>query len=140
MNPDGNKGAGAVLARYLWINRRRKWANMNYAPSCKPAFSPRIEAMSIRLFLGIAAVTGVSVYGLLSTIINYKMVDQVNGKQPKDAQFSLIGWYLPKNLRLYREYRRLFPNGHLLFQFLLFLGLTVGCVIIGAWSIGFLGR
>ncbi len=96
--------------------------------------------MSIRLFLGIAAVTGMSVCGLLSTIINYKMVDQVNGKLPKDAQFSLIGWYLPKNLRLYREYRRLFPNGHLLLQFLLLLGLMVGCVIIVAWVIGFLGR
>ncbi len=82
----------------------------------------RIEAMFIRLIVGTAAVAGVTVCGLLSTRISYKMADQVNGKLPKEAQFSLIGWYLPKNLRLYREYRGLFPNGHLLLQVLLRLG------------------
>jgi hypothetical protein len=88
--------------------------------------------MSIRLLVGIAAVAGVSVCALLSILINYKMVDQVNDKLPKDAQFSLIGWYFPKTLRLYREYRRLIPDGQLLLQALLLLGLMFGSLIIGA--------
>jgi hypothetical protein len=115
-------------------------AHLNFALYRKPVFSPRIESMSIRLLVGIAAVAGVSVCGLLSTLISYKMVDQVNGKLPRDAQFSLIGWHFPKSWRLYREYRKLFPDGQLLLQVLLLLGLMVGCVIIAAWAIGFFGR
>lgn len=96
--------------------------------------------MSTRLLVGIAAVAGVSVCGLLSTVINYKMMDQVNSKRPKDAQFSLIGRYFAKNMRLHREYRRLFPDGQLLLQVRLLLGLMCGCLVVGAWAMGFLGR
>ncbi len=97
-------------------------SRLNYAPHRKMGFSSRIEAMFIRLIVGTAAVAGVTVCGLLSTRISYKMADQVNGKLPKEAQFSLIGWYSLKKLRLYREYRGLFPDGHLLLQVLLRLG------------------
>jgi len=96
--------------------------------------------MSIRLLVGIAAVAGVSVCGFLSSLITDKMVDQVNGKLAKDTQFSLMGWYFPKNLRLYREYLRLFPDGQLLSQVLLVFGLMFGCLVIGAWAIGSSGR
>lgn len=96
--------------------------------------------MSARLLVGIAAVAGVSVCGLLSTLVNCKMMDQVNSKLPKDARFSPIGRYFPKNLRLHREYRRLFPDGHLLLQTRLLLGLMCGFLAVGAWAMGYLGR
>jgi hypothetical protein len=115
-------------------------SRLNYAPHRKTGFSSRIEAMSIRLIVGIAAVAVVTACGLLSTLISYKITDQVNGKLPKDEQFSLIGWYFPKNLRLYREYRRLFPEGQLLRQVLLRFGVMFGCLVVGAWAIGFFGR
>jgi hypothetical protein len=96
--------------------------------------------MSTRLLVGIAAVAGVSVCGLLSALMNYKMMDQVNSKLPKDARFSPVGRYFAKNLRLHREYRRLFPGGHLPLQSRLLLGLMCGSLVVGAWAMGFLGR
>ena len=96
--------------------------------------------MSIRLIVGIAAVAVVTVCGLLSTLISYKITDQVNGELPKETQFSLIGWYFPKKLSLYREYRRLFPHGRLLLQIRLLFGLMFGCLIIGAWAMDFFRR
>src|SRR5882757_1658983 len=80
------------------------------------AFPRRMNIMSTRLLIGIAAIAGGSVCGLISSLVNSKMVNQVNGRLPKDVQFSPLGWYFSKRLRLHREYRRLFPDGHLLLQ------------------------
>jgi hypothetical protein len=96
--------------------------------------------MSTRLLIGIAAIAGGSVCGLISTLVNSKMVDQVNGKLPKDVQFSPLGWYLSKTLRLHREYRRLFPDGQLLLQVRLLIALGFGSLMVGAWAVGFFGR
>jgi len=96
--------------------------------------------MSTRLLIGIAAIAGVSVCGLMSALVNSKMVDQVNGRLPKDVQFSPLGWYLSKTLRLHREYRRLFPDGHLLLQVRLLIALMFGSLMVCAWALGFFGR
>ena len=96
--------------------------------------------MSTRLLIGIAAIAGVSVCGLMSALANSNMGDQVNGKLPKDAQFSPLGWYLSKTLRLHREYRRLFPDGQLLLQVRLLIALGFGSLIVGAWALGFFRR
>jgi hypothetical protein len=95
--------------------------------------------MSTRLLIGIAAIAGVSVCGLMSALANSKMVDQVNRKLPKDVQFSPLGWYFSKTLRLHREYRRLFPDGQLL-QVRLLIALGFGSLIVGAWALRFFGR
>lgn len=95
--------------------------------------------MSVRLFVGIAALAGVSVCGVVGTIVSRTMVNEVNAKLPTDKQFSLTAWYFPKNLRLYREYRRLIPDGRLLLRVLFLLGSMVGCLIVGAWAIGLFG-
>jgi hypothetical protein len=91
--------------------------------------------MSARLLIGIAAIAGVSVCGL--TVVNYEMVDQVNGRLPKDVQFSPLGWYLPKTLRLHREYRRLLPDGRLLLQIRLLIALMFGSLMGCAWALSF---
>lgn len=96
--------------------------------------------MSTRLLIGIAAIAGVSVCGLISVHVNFKMMDQVNGRLPEDAQFSPLGWYVSKTLRLHREYRRLFPGGPLLLRVRLLTALMFGSLIVCAWALGFFGR
>jgi hypothetical protein len=141
MNPDGNKGAGGVDPGTCRSTLVRKLAHNSSYPLYRVLdFSSRIKRMPARLFVGIAALAGVSVCGLLSTLVTYKMVDQVNDKLAKDEHFSLLGWYFSKTLRLHREYRRFFPDGRLLLQVRVLLGLTFGCLVVGAWAIGFLGR
>jgi hypothetical protein len=105
----------------------------------KLGFARRIDAMSTRLLIGIAAIAGVSVCGLISALVNSQMMDQVNGRLPKDVQFSPLGWYLPKTLRLHREYRRLFPDGQLLLQVRLLIALMFGSLVVCAWALGFFG-
>jgi hypothetical protein len=93
--------------------------------------------MSVRGIIVIAALRGMSVCGLLSALINVKMVEQVNARLSKQEQFSQLGWYAAKTLRLFREYRRLVPGGnlHLKMYFLTVLGSA--CLLCSAWAIGF---
>jgi hypothetical protein len=70
-------------------------------------------------------------------LMSIELVEQANARLPKQEQFFPLGWYAPKTLRLFREYRRLFPDGNLhlqiwslaVFAFALWL-----CVV---WAIGF---
>src|SRR5882762_6945758 len=104
------------------------------------AIPRRIDAMSTRLLVGIAAIAGVSVCGLISSLVNSKMVDQVNGRLPKGVQFSPLGWYFSKRVRLHREYRRLFPDGYLLLQVRLLIALMFGSLMVCTWALVFFGR
>jgi len=103
-------------------------------------FFRRIDAMSARLLVGITAMAGVSACGFISTLVYSKMVDQVNGRLPKDAQFSPLGRYPSKTLRLHREYRRLFPDGGLLLQVRFVIAVGFGSLIVCAWALCFFGK
>ncbi len=83
---------------------------------------------------------GVSVCGVISALVNSKMVGQVNGSLPKDAQFSPLGWYFPKTLLLHREYRRLFPDGRLLVQARLLIAIGFAGLLACAWAVGLFGK
>jgi hypothetical protein len=85
----------------------------------------------------IVAVAGVSAFGAISAVVNAKMVDQVNRKLPKDLRFVPFGWYYPKTRLLHREYRRLFPDGPLLWQGRMLLALMLGSFVVCAWALGF---
>jgi hypothetical protein len=104
------------------------------------AHTALMTPMSTRLPIGIAAIAGASLCGLISTLVNDKMVNQVNGKLPKEMQFSSFGWYLSKTLRLHREYRRLFPDGELLLQARLLMAVGFGGLLVGVWALGFFER
>ena len=93
--------------------------------------------MSARLVLGIVAVTGVSISAIVSILANIEMVGKVNAALPSDLQFSPSGWYLPKTLRLHREYRRLFPDGFLLRRFWIAVATAILCLLLCAWAVGF---
>lgn len=67
------------------------------------------------------------------------MVDEVNEKLPKENQFDLLGWYLPKTLRLHREYKRLYPTGQLSRKYRTLGALMFISMLISAGCLGFFG-
>lgn len=77
---------------------------------------------------------------MLSALANVQMVDKVNEKLPKENQFPPLGWYWSKTLRIHREYKRLYPSGHLSRNVRVLAGLMFACVMISAWSFGFFGQ
>lgn len=93
--------------------------------------------MSVRAIVGIAALVGASLCGLLSALISLEIVDQVNAKLPKEEQFFPMGWYAPKTLRLFREYRRLFPGKDLHLKLISLALIALVCLICVSWAIGF---
>jgi hypothetical protein len=86
---------------------------------------------------GILGLVGIAVSGIGWTVFSQEMVDRVNAALPKGAQYSLLGWYWPKTLRLHREYRRLFPSGALLLKVRIAYGIALACMLICAWALGF---
>ena len=50
-----------------------------------------------RVLIGVLALAGAAVCGLLSTTAIFEMVNQVNEKLAKEDPFAEFGWHLPKN-------------------------------------------
>jgi hypothetical protein len=94
--------------------------------------------MSSQVTIGIVALVSVSACGLISTLANFLMVEKVNEKLPKEEQIGAQGWYFSKTLRLHREYRRLYPDGHLVSMVRLLMALIIVCLLICGWALGFL--
>ena len=92
--------------------------------------------MTLRVTVGVVALAGVSVCGVLSTLANLEMTEMVNARLPKEKQFAALGWYLSKYQRLHNEYRRLYPDGHLLFKIRSLMTLTFAFLLTCAWAFG----
>ena len=88
--------------------------------------------MTWRLAVGFALLLCVGGFGLAATINNFAIVDAVNKKLARDAQFEHFGWYLTKTLRLHREYRRLHPEGGLLRHQGVLEGMMLLCGLLAA--------
>jgi len=95
--------------------------------------------MTARVIIGIVALVSVSLGGILSTLVGYEIMDKVNDKLLEGEQFDALGWHPAKRQRLHDEYRRLYPDGPLLFKLRLLMALTFFCLLTFAWSIGFFG-
>lgn len=95
-----------------------------------------MAAMSVRQVIGICALAGVAILGLLSSVTSLEMTTKVNAFLPADQQFSEMGWYLPKTIRLHREYRRLFPEGKLVMRTRAMGVLMLICLLTAGWSMG----
>jgi hypothetical protein len=91
----------------------------------------------IHLAIALFSTLGVAACGITSSVVNAKMVEEVNGKLFDGTQFSPVIWYFTKRRALHREYQRLFPNGRLLFQQRLLTALGAGCLVAGIWALGF---
>jgi hypothetical protein len=94
--------------------------------------------MSSQVTIGIIGLVFVSACGLVSTLATFLMVEKVNEKLPKEEQIGALGWYFPKTLGLHREYRRLYPDGHLVSMVRLLMALMIVCLLICGWGFGFL--
>jgi hypothetical protein len=92
------------------------------------------------LIIVVAALVGAAICGLLAMFTGYEMMDRVNERLPKEAQFDPLGWYWSKTRRLFREYRRLFPQGRLIFRARFLWGLGCVCMLGCAWGLGFFGK
>jgi hypothetical protein len=73
---------------------------------------------------------------MLASLTNLDIVDRVNEKLPKEEQLVLLGWHSLKYPGLYREYKRLYPDGRLLFKVRLLTGLSFACILICVWGFG----
>ncbi len=92
----------------------------------------RLTAVVILLF-------GVGACGVVSSLVTWRMVDEVNQKLPEGERFESRGWHLAKRLRLHGEYDRLYPGGHrrrqLRYLFVAMFALLVGAaVLLGLFS------
>jgi len=93
--------------------------------------------MAARIITGIVALACVAVCGVMSNLVSAEMVNKVNEKAPEGRQFVALGWHLPKTQRLHREYKRLYPDGHLLLRLRVLMAVAIVCLLICAWSVGF---
>ena len=88
----------------------------------------------VRIMIAIAVAASL---GFFSSILNLRMIDQVNAKLPAEQRFSTIGWHVLKFRSLLAEYRRLYPSGDLDRRLLLVSAISVGMVPALALLIGF---
>jgi hypothetical protein len=96
--------------------------------------------MEARTIVGIVALVLVSVCGLIATFTSFEIVDKVNEKLPKGERFDWLGWYATKTIRLHREYKRNYPDGHLVFKVRTLTVFMFACVLISAWGFKFFAK
>ena len=96
--------------------------------------------MTARFIAGLLALAGVSACGIAAGLANFEMMDKVNNNLPESQQFSALGWYSSKVQRLYREYRRLYPEGRLLYRVRVLQALMAAGLLICVGALGFFAR
>jgi hypothetical protein len=94
--------------------------------------------MSSRVTIGVIALVFVSACGLISALVNQRMVEQVNIKLPSEERIEPLGWYFSNTQRLHREYKKLHPEGHLLVTARLLIALMISGLLICTWCFGIL--
>jgi 4-hydroxybenzoate polyprenyltransferase len=92
--------------------------------------------MTWRIAIAFALLLCAGGFGLAATINNVAIVDAVNAKLPSHAQFDNWGLSFTKTQRLHREYRRLYPEGRLLWREGTLGGLMFLCVLVAALFMG----
>ena len=80
---------------------------------------------------------GAGVCGLASTLIGWRIVDDVNSRLPEKQQASWFGWHYSKSRRLIEEYRRLYPEGRRVDQQAMLAGASLALAIAVGWLFGF---
>jgi hypothetical protein len=94
--------------------------------------------MSSQVTIGVIALVFVSACGLTSALANLRIVEKVNERLPKEERIEPLGWYFSKTLQLHREYRRLYPDGHLLLMVRVLIALMIVCLLVCGWGFGLL--
>jgi hypothetical protein len=95
--------------------------------------------MSTRFAIGVVALVCGSVCGIVSSLVNFEIVDKVNERLPPERQFEALGfWYWSKRQRLKKEYERLYPDGTLLRRNRILAVLMFFCGLICVFAFGIL--
>ena len=63
------------------------------------------------------------------------MADKVNERLPEEQRFELLGWHFEKTQRLNREYRRLYPDGRLIWRIRVLWTISFVCLLISVWGL-----
>jgi hypothetical protein len=93
--------------------------------------------MTPRFTAALVFVLGVGVLGIVGTINQFAIVEAVNAKLPPGDQFDTLGWWPSKTLRLHRQYRRLYPDGRLLWRQGVLASAMLFCMVLAGGLIGF---
>src|ERR1700731_15134 len=88
--------------------------------------------MTTRAIVGIIALLCGMACGIIGTFTIFEMVRQVNGKLPAGEQFAPLGWHFSKYQRFQREYKRLYPDGRLLFRLRMLNAIMFASLFISA--------
>lgn len=67
--------------------------------------------MSARAIAGIIALSIATTGAILANMFLYVMIGEINRKRQDANQISYFGFAYPKIRRIFREYRRLYPDG-----------------------------
>jgi hypothetical protein len=90
--------------------------------------------MTLRITIGILAGLGIPTCGLIASLKTFEMVGKVNDRLPKAEQFDLPWWYLSNRQPLVREYKQLYPGGHLLTHCRIAMFLGAAFLLVFAWA------
>ena len=88
--------------------------------------------LQIALVMGAIATTFI----ICSGFVQYAMIGEINGRLPENERISYLGFHLGKLIRIWREYRRLYPTGrlHIHAAVLAVVGWVFG--ICSGWKLG----
>jgi hypothetical protein len=73
-----------------------------------------------------------AVSGIAGTLIQSRMVDEVNAALPSERRFALLDWEWFKYRRLLNEYRRLYPAGSLVSHLMIWYSLGLAAVVVAS--------
>lgn len=76
---------------------------------------------------------------VLSSLFLIMMIGEINRKRKEDDLISYFGFTFPKMLRIFREYRRLYPDGRLHIYELASFGVAIIALIIVAVCLHIIG-
>ena len=99
-----------------------------------------LDMISLRFAVGVIAIVGVSVCGLVGTFVKFEIVDRVNENLPIEQQYSWAGWHAGKVGRLFSDYRKFYPNGGLIRKLYLVWATGVGFLVLAAGAFRFFAK
>ena len=113
-----------------------------FAPVSLDSSASRVvhSIMPVRIIIGVTALVCTAICGFVSTLVHLEIVDLVNAKLPESEQFEYAGWYMGKTLRLWREYRRLYPGGRHIVRIHILEAIMFCCIALATWEFRFLAR
>jgi hypothetical protein len=91
----------------------------------------------LEILVLVAWVVTAAVCGVSSTLIVWRMVDEVNVHLPDSEKFLLYDWSPRKSARLFQQYRSLYPSGRCIAQLRALWLLMVLSMVVAQLTLGF---